>query len=127
MGTNQSHRTGRKTSLKLPDIFYQKKKKRYFSGWKIMITQLFCFSSLNKFIEAAGTVQPGRYIHSLPSFLAPCRTFNSSDSSSQISPQPCNPVSSSPPCSAQIPQENRQVTAIMLHNHRKARQFPPLC
>lgn len=59
----------------------------------------------------------GRYTHSLSSFLATCHIFNSSDPSSQISPQPWDPVSSSSPCSVQVPQENRQVTAIMFDNY----------
>lgn len=68
---------------------------------------------------------PGRYTHSLSSSLATCHVFNSSDPSSQISPQPWDPVSSSSPCSVQIPQENRQVTAIMFYNCLKARNFVP--
>lgn len=68
---------------------------------------------------------PGRYTHSLSSSLTTCHIFNSSDPSSQISPQPRDPVSSSSPCSVQIPQENRQVTAIMFYNCLKARNSVP--
>lgn len=105
-------------------------KKGYVSGWRVMVTQLFCFCSLNKFSQVAGTkwhsAGPRRYTHSLSSSLTTRRIFNSSDPSSQISPQPWDPVSSSSPCSVQIPQENRQVTAIMFYNYLKARKFSPL-
>ena len=96
-----------------------------------MTNKLFFFCSLNKFVQVAGTewhcAGPGRYTRSLSSSLTTCRVFNSSDSSSQISPQLWDPVNSFSPCSVQIPQENRQVTAVMFYNYLKARKFYPLC
>lgn len=55
MGTIQPHATGKKVFLELADIFEEKKKD--VSGWRITAIQLFCFCSLNKFIQVAGTEQ----------------------------------------------------------------------
>lgn len=55
MGTIQPHETGKKVFLKLTDIFEGEKKD--VSGWRTTAIQLFCFCSLNKFIQVAGTEQ----------------------------------------------------------------------